>query len=250
MLEGKRGHALSAPTVVTSTLRPDLVGRRRECELLEKLLESARAGRGAVLVVHGEPGVGKTALLDYVVQKGDSFRIARTVGVEGEIELPFAALQQLCAPILALRTSLPPPQRDALGVAFGLAPGNAPSPFLVGLAVLGLLSEAAEDQPLLCVVDDAQWLDRASARALAFIARRLLAEKIALLFAARERGEALGGFAEVHVGPLGRREARTLLESVLPTRVDDRVVERIVAETHGNPLALLELPRHVAQLLG
>src|SRR2546426_9028044 len=162
MLEGKRGHAPSAPTVVTSTLRPGLVGRRRERELLEKLLESARAGRGAVLVVHGEPGVGKTALLDYVVQKGASFRIARTVGVEGEIELPFAALQQLCAPILALRMGLPSPQRDTLGVAFGLAPGNAPSPFLVGLAVLGLLSEAAEDRPLLCVVDDAQCLHHAA----------------------------------------------------------------------------------------
>src|SRR5256886_9229327 len=182
MLEGKRGHALSAPTVVTSTRRPDLVGRRRERELLEKVLESARGGRGAVLVVHGEPGVGKTALLDYAVQKGDSFRISRTVGVEGEIELPFAALQQLCAPILALRLSLPPPQRDALGVAFGLAPGNAPNPFLVGLAVLGLLSEAAEERPLLCVVDDAQWLDRASAAGLAVVARGLLGEKAALPF--------------------------------------------------------------------
>jgi hypothetical protein len=128
MLESKRGPALSAPTAVTSTLRPDLVGRRPERELLEKLLESARGGRGVVLVVHGEPGVGKTALLEYAVQKGDSFRIARTVGVEGEIELPFAALQQLCAPILALRMSLPPPQRDALDVAFGLAPGGPSEP--------------------------------------------------------------------------------------------------------------------------
>jgi hypothetical protein len=208
MLEGKRGHALSAPTLVTSTLRPDLVGRRRERELLEKLLESARAGRGAVLVVHGEPGVGKTALLDYVVQKGDSFRIARTVGVEGEIELPFAALQQLCAPILALRMGLPPPQRDALGVAFGLAPGNAPSPFLVGLAVLGLLSEAAEDRPLLCVVDDAQWLDQASAAALAFVARRFVAEKVALVFATRAVGETLVGLPELRVEPLGHEDAR------------------------------------------
>src|SRR5260370_12593951 len=170
MLEGKRGRPLSASLVATSSLRPELVGRRRERELLEKLLESARAGRGAVLVVHGEPGVGKTALLDYVVQKGDSFRIARTVGVEGEIELPFAARQQLCAPILPLRLRLPPPQRDALGVAFGLTPGNAPSPFLVGLAVLGLLSEAAEYRPLLFAVDHAQWLDQASAAALAFVA--------------------------------------------------------------------------------
>ena len=252
MLEGKRGHALSAPTVVTSTLRPDLVGRRRECELLEKLLESARAGRGAVLVVHGEPGVGKTALLDYVVQKGDSFRIARTVGVEGEIELPFAALQQLCAPILALRTSLPPPQRDALGVAFGLAPGNAPSPFLVGLAVLGLLSEAAEDQPLLCVVDDAQWLDQASAAALAFVARRFVAERVALLFATRAVGETLVGLPELRVEPLGHEDARALLASFLPAPLDAQVLEQVVVEMRGNPLGLLELPRGLtpAQIAG
>src|SRR5207245_10648122 len=126
--------------------------------------------------------VGKTALLDYVVQKGDSFRIARTVGVEGEIELPFAALQQLCAPILALRTSLPPPQRDALGVAFGLAPGNAPSPFLVGLAVLGLLCEDAAGRPLLCVVDDDSGHVQTAEGVLAFVARRFVAEKVALLF--------------------------------------------------------------------
>src|SRR3989441_3071691 len=243
MLEGKRGQALSAPTVVTSTVRPDLVGRRRERELLEKLLESARAGRGAVLVVHGEPGVGKTALLDYVVQKADSFRIARTVGVEGEIELPFAALQQLCAPILALRMGLPPPQRDALGVAFGLAPGNAPNPFLVGLAVLGLLSEAAEERPLLCVVDDAQWLDRASAAALAFVARRFVAEKVALLFATRSVGEALVGLPQLQVGPLGREDARALLAAALSGPLDEQVLEQVVAETRGNPLALLELPR-------
>ncbi len=252
MLEGKRGHALSAPTLVTSTLRPDLVGRRRERELLEKLLESARAGRGAVLVVHGEPGVGKTALLDYVVQKGDSFRIARTVGVEGEIELPFAALQQLCAPILALRMGLPPPQRDALGVAFGLAPGNAPSPFLVGLAVLGLLSEAAEDRPLLCVVDDAQWLDQASAAALAFVARRFVAEKVALLFATRAVGETLVGLPELRVEPLGHEDARALLASFLPAPVDAQVLEQVVVETRGNPLGLLELPRGLtpAQIAG
>src|SRR5256884_59014 len=252
MLEGKRGHALSAPTLVSSTLKPELVGRRRERELLEKLLESARAGRGAVLVVHGEPGVGKTALLDYVVQKGDGLRIARTVGVEGEIELPFAALQQLCAPILALRLSLPPPQRDALGVAFGLAPGNAPNPFLVGLAVLGLLSEAVEEQPLLCVVDDAQWLDRASAQTLAFVARRLSAESGAMGFAARGPGENFPGLPEVGVEGLGDADARELVSSAVRGPLDERVRERIVAETRGNPLALLELPRGLspAQLAG
>ena len=159
------------------------------------------------------------------------------------MELPFAALQQLCSPILDLSERLPDPQREALGVAFGLSAGQAPNPFLVGLAVLGLLSEAAEEQPLLCVVDDAQWLDRASARALAFVARRLLAERIALVFAARELGDALAGLPELHVEPLGHRDARALLESVLPAPLDERVLDRIVVETRGNPLALLELPR-------
>jgi len=185
------------------------------------------------LVVHGEAGVGKTAPLEYAVEAGWEFRVARTFGVEGEMELAFAALQQLCSPILELRERLPDPQRDALAVVFGLSAGPAPNPFLVGLAVLGLLSEAAEERPLLCVVDDAQWLDRASARALAFVARRLLAEKVALVFAARELGEAFAGFPELHVGPLGHRDARALLESVLPARLDERVLERIIVETRG-----------------
>ena len=171
------------------------------------------------------------------------------------MELPFAALQQLCAPFLELMERLPQPQHEALAVAFGLSAGPAhpaPNPFLVGLAVLGLLAEAAEEQPLVCVVDDAQWLDSASARAMAFVARRCLAERIALVFATRELGEALAGLPELHVEPLGRRDARALLESVLPARLDDRVLERIVAETRGNPLALLELPRGLtpAQLAG
>ena len=159
------------------------------------------------------------------------------------MELPFAALQQLCSPILDRSERLPEPQRDALRIAFGLSAGPAPNPFLVGLAALGLLSEASQERPLLCVVDDSQWLDRASARALAFVARRLLAEKIALVFTAREVGDALAGLPELHVEPLGHRDARTLLESVLPARLDEDVLDRIVLETHGNPLALLELPR-------
>jgi DNA-binding CsgD family transcriptional regulator len=252
MLESKRGPSLTAPTVVGTTHRPDLVGRRRERELLDQHLDSARAGRGVVLVVHGDPGVGKTALLEYAVQRGDAFRIARTVGVEGELALPFAALQQLCAPILALRMNLPPPQRDALDVAFGLAPGGPPSPFLVGLAVLGLLSEAAEDRPVLCVVDDAQWLDQASAAALAFIARRLVAEKVALLFATRAVGATFVGLPELRVEPLGHEDARALLAASLPAPVDAQVLEQVVAETRGNPLGLLELPRGLtpAQLAG
>jgi DNA-binding CsgD family transcriptional regulator len=229
----------------TSTRLPGggLVGRDREREALGRTLKAGRGGGGGVLVVHGEPGIGKTALLEWTIEEGREFRVLRTVGVEGEMELPFAALQQLCSPILDLSERLPDPQRDALTVAFGLSAGQAPSPFLVGLAVLGLLSEAAEERPLLCVVDDAQWLDRASARALAFVARRLLAERIALIFAGRERGDALAGVPELHIKPLGNRDARTLLESVLPAPMDEPVLERIVAETRGNPLALLELPR-------
>src|SRR4051794_31824648 len=229
-----------------------LLGREREREALGRLLEAARSGRGGILVVRGEPGVGKTALLEYAVEAGRGFRIARTFGVEAEMELPFAAVQQLCSPFFELMERLPQPQHDALGVAFGLSTGPAPNRFLVGLAVLGLLSEAAEEQPLLSVVDDAQWLDRASAQVLAFVARRLLAEKIALVFATRALGDALAGSPELHVAPLGRRDARALLESVLPARLDERVLDRIVAETRGNPLALLELPRGLtpAQLAG
>jgi DNA-binding CsgD family transcriptional regulator len=220
-----------------------LLGRERERGVLGRLLGAARDGDGGALVVHGEPGVGKTALLDCTVEEGQLLTVLRTVGVEGEMELPFAALQQLCSPVLDRSERLPDPQRDALGVAFGLSAGQAPDPFLVGLAALGLLSEAAEERPLLCVVDDAQWLDRASARALAFVARRLLAEKIALVFATRVLGDALAGLPELRVEPLGRRDARTLLESVLAAPLDERVLDRIVLETSGNPLALLELPR-------
>ena len=229
-----------------------LLGRQRDRAVLNRVLEAARDGHGSVLAVYGEPGVGKTALLDYAIEAGAGFRVARTVGVEGEMELAFAALHQLCSPSLDLMEHLPDPQRDALEVALGLSAGRLPNSFLVGLAVLNLLSEAAEKQPLLCVVDDAQWLDRASARVLAFVARRLLAEKIAMVFAAREPVEALDGLAELHVEPLGRRDARALLDSVLPARLDERVLERIVVETRGNPLALLELPRGLtpAQLAG
>jgi DNA-binding CsgD family transcriptional regulator len=230
----------------------ELLGRQREREVLGRLLEVARGGRSGVLVVHGDPGVGKTALLEQAVKAGADFRVVRAGGIEGEMELAFAALQQLCAPILGLSERLPDPQREALSVAFGLSVARPPDPFLVGLAVLGLVSEAAEERPLLCLVDDAQWLDESSARALAFVARRLLAERIAFVFAAREVGDALARFPELDVGPLGHRDARALLESVLPGRLDDRVVERIVVETRGNPLAVLELPRGLspAQLAG
>jgi DNA-binding CsgD family transcriptional regulator len=220
-----------------------LVGRDRERAVLGRLLKAARDAQGGVLVIHGDAGVGKTALLDWTIKEGREFRVLRTLGAEGEMELPYAALQQLCSPILERSQRLPDPQRDALGVAFGLSAGEAPTPFLVGLAVLGLLTEIAEERPVLCLVDDAQWLDRGSARSLAFLARRLLAERILLVFSAREPGEALAGLPELLVSSLGHRDSRTLLESVLPSRLDEPVLERIVAETRGNPLALLELPR-------
>ena len=238
--------------MATKAPEEELRGRQRERDVLDRTLKAARDGQGAVLALYGEPGVGKTALLKYAVEAAPDFRLARTVGVEGEAELAFAALQQLCSPSLDLMDHLPRPQREAMEVALGLSVGRAPNPFLIGLAVLNLLSEAAEEQPLLGVVDDAQWLDRASARVLAFVARRLQAEKIALVFAARQPIEALAGFAELHVEPLGRRDARALLESALPARLDENVLDRIVAETGGNPLALLELPRGLtpAQLAG
>ena len=247
----KAGDA-SAFQMVTRAPGEKLRGRQREREVLDRALEATRDGQGTVLAVYGDPGVGKTALLEYAIEAASDFRIARAVGVEGEMELAFAALRQLCSPSLDLMDHLPDPQRDALKVAFGLSAGRPPNPFFVGLAVLTLLSEAAEEQPLLCVVDDAQWLDRASARALAFLARRLLAEKIALVFATRELGDAFAGLPEIHVQPLGRRDARALLESVLSARLDEHVLDRIVAETRGNPLALLELPRGLtpAQLAG
>jgi DNA-binding CsgD family transcriptional regulator len=238
--------------MVVSAHAGRLLGRERERAVLDRLLDTARDGHGAVLVVHGDPGVGKTALLDYAVESRNDLRVIRAAGVEGEMELDYAALQQLCSPVIDLVERLHDPQRGALGVAFGLADGPAPNPFLVGLAVLGLLSEAAEQQPLLCVVDDAQWLDGASARALAFVARRLLAEPIALVFAIRDADGDLARLPELRVEPLGHRDARALLESVLAARLDESVLERIVTETGGNPLALLELPRGLSpgQLAG
>ena len=229
-----------------------LLDRLPERTALSQLLDGARAGRSGVLVVRGEPGVGKTALLDWAVESAAGLRVVRVAGVESEMELAFAAVQQLCAPMLDKLEGLPDPQRAALGVAFGLTAGAAPDRFLVGLAVLSLLSGVAERQPLLCVVDDAQWLDRASALVLGFVARRLLAEPVALVFATHEPGEEFRGLPELLVGGLGDGDARELLGSVISGPLDERVRDRIVAETRGNPLALLELPRGVrpAELTG
>ena len=223
-----------------------LLDRLAERSALDGLLEAARVGRSGALVVGGEPGVGKTALLEYVIESAPGFQVARAAGVESEMELPFATLHQLCAPMLDRLKRLPGPQRDALGVAFGLTAGAAPDRFLVALAALSLLSDAAGEQPLLVVIDDAQWLDRASAQALAFVARRLLAESVALVFATREPDGEFQGLPELVVGGLQEGDARELLGSVIRAPLDERVRDRILAETRGNPLALLELPRGLA----
>ncbi|HYV77364.1 MAG TPA: ATP-binding protein, partial [Streptosporangiaceae bacterium] len=231
-----------------------LWGRRQQCTALDGLLAEVRAGRSRVLVIRGEAGIGKTALLDYAAETAPDFRAARAEGVESEMELPFAALHQLCGPMLSRLGRLPGPQREALGVAFGLCPGGTPDRFLVGLAVLGLLSEVAADRPLLCLVDDAQWLDQASAQALAFVARRLDSESVALLFGTRDPagGGDLAGLPGLALEGLADADARALLASVIPGRLDERVRDRIIAESGGNPLALLELPRGMtaAELAG
>ena len=229
-----------------------LLGRRSECAALNRLLEGVRAGHSGVLVVRGEAGVGKTALLDYAIESAPDLRVLRTLGVESEMELPFAAVHQLCGPMLDRSESLPSPQRNAIASVFGLDGGTPPDRFLVALAVLSLLSEAAAERPLLCVVDDAQWLDRASSQALGFVARRLLEESIVMLVATREQSDDFNGLRELALRGLRDADARALLRSVVPGRLDERVCERIVAETRGNPLALLELPRGLSpsQLAG
>ena len=230
----------------------ELRGRRRECDVLDRLLDVVREGESRALVVRGEPGVGKTALLDYLVEQASGCRLVRAVGVQSEMELAFAGVHQLCAPMLDRLERLPMPQGDALRTAFGLRSGSAPNRFLVGLAVLSLLSDVAEEYPLVCLVDDAQWLDRASAQVLAFVARRLVAESVGLVFAARVPGEELAGLPELVVEGLQEPDARALLEAVLTGPLDARVRDRMVAETGGNPLALVELPRGLppAELAG
>jgi len=224
-----------------------LLDRLTERAALGQLLGVARGGRSAVLVVRGEAGVGKTALLDDAVAAAAGMRLARVAGVESEMELAYAALQQLCAPMLEGLERLPDPQRDALGVVFGLRAGEAPDRFLVGLAALGLLAEAAQKQPLLCVIDDAQWLDLASAQALGVVARRLLAEPVALVVAGREPGEEFRGLPELAIGGLDESDARDLLGTVIGRPLDEQVRARFIAETGGNPLALLELSQDLTR---
>jgi DNA-binding CsgD family transcriptional regulator len=221
----------------------ELKDRRAERGVLDNLVEAVRAGESRALVVHGDAGVGKTALLDYLADRASGCRVARTAGVQSEMELPFAGVHQLCAPMLDRLDCLPVPQRDALRMAFGMSAGPAADRFLVGLAVLSLLSEVAAERPLICLVDDQQWLDFASALVLAIAARRLGAESVGLIFATRVPSDHLVGLPELAVGGLPEPDAHALLDSVLPGRLDARVRHRIVAETRGNPLALLELPR-------
>jgi DNA-binding CsgD family transcriptional regulator len=225
---------------------PALTGRDAECGVLDRLARAVRDGESRALAVHGDAGAGKTALLEHLAGHAPGCRVAWAVGVQSEMELPFAGLHQLCAPLLGHLQALPAPQHDALRTAFGLSDGQAPERFLVGLAVLGLLSAAAAERPLLCLVDDHQWLDRASAQVLAFAARRLGAESVGLVFATRSPGDELTGVPELTVAGLRDADARVLLDAALPGPIDSRVRDQLVAEARGNPLALLELPRELA----
>ena len=228
--------------------------RTAEREVLDRLLADGREGHSAVLVIRGEAGIGKTALLRYAARRASGFRVTQVTGAEAEMELPFAGIHQLCAPVLDHLDALPQPQQDALNVALGVASGDVPDQFLVGLAALGLLSAAADERPLLCLVEDAQWLDAASALVLGFVARRLMAESVAMVVTVREpnTGHDFDGLPELPLRGLAEEHARTLLMRASTGRLDDRVRDRIVAETRGNPLALLDLPRSMspAELAG
>ena len=204
-----------------------------------------RAGQSGVLVLRGEAGIGKTALLEHLSGAAEGCRIVRAAGVESEMELAFAGLHALCGPMLGGLAHLPGPQREALSTAFGVSAGAPPDRFLVGLAVLSLLADAAEEQPLVCIVDDAQWLDRVSAQTLAFVARRLLAERVGLVFALREPSDEheLEGLPALVIDGLPPDHARLLLDATIPGQLDKRLQDRILGEAGGNPLALLELPR-------
>ena len=232
--------------------RPPLRGRASERALLDDLVSAVRRGESRSLVLRGEAGIGKTALLEYLIASASDVTVVRAVGVESEMELAYASLHQLCGPLLDRLEQLPGPQRQAIEIVFGMSAGGAPDRFLVGLAVLSLFAAVAEERPLLCVVDDAQWLDQTSGQTLAFVARRLLAEPVGIVFAAREPGEDLRHVPELEVRGVQDHDARALLSSTVRFKLDDAVRDRIVAETRGNPLALLELPHGLsaAQLAG
>ena len=231
-----------------------LIGRASECQALDNLVAGARAGRSAALVLRGAAGIGKTELLKYLLRSSSDCRVLRAAGVESEMELSYAGLHQLCVPLLTDLDRLPEPQAKALATAFGMRAGPAPDQFFVALAALSLLAEAASNRPLVCLIDDAQWLDRTSALTLGFVARRLLAESVVLVFAGRESGPAgvLTGLPELNVTRLSDHDARSLLDSVILGPFDARLRDRLLSEADGNPLALLELPRSLtaAELAG
>ena len=221
-----------------------LQGRHHERALLDEMVATVRAGHSAARVLRGEAGIGKTALLEYLVRSAGGCRVLQASGVESEMELPFAGLHQLCAPVLDRLDELPRPQCEALSTAFGLTDGESPDRFLVGLAVLSLLSTAATSSPVVCVVDDAQWLDRVSAQTLAFVARRLGTEPVLLVFGLREPPSTsyLAGIEDIPLRGMADDEARALLASVIAGPLDRQVRDRLVDEARGNPVALLELP--------
>src|SRR5918994_1005842 len=220
-----------------------LLGRADECAVLDRLIDDVRRGESRALVLRGEAGIGKTALLNHLVEAASGLTVERAAGVESEMQLAFASLHQLCGPLLDRLPRLPTPQREALEIVFGRRAGGAPDRFLVALATLTLFSDVAEERPLLCVVDDAQWLDHASALTLAFVARRLLAEPVGIVFSAREPGEELRHVSELEVHGLRSVDARALLRQAVRFQLDAQVRDRMIAETRGNPLALLELPQ-------
>ncbi|GAA3585455.1 ATP-binding protein [Kribbella ginsengisoli] len=240
--------------MLTEQPRYGLLGRHTECRSVERLLDHVRAGQSEVLVLRGDPGIGKSALLGHTLGSASGFRVARVAGVEYESELAYAGLHQLCTPLLPLKDRLPAPQRDALDTAFGLGTQGPADRFVVGLATLALLAEAGGEQPLLCVIDDAQWLDRESLLTIAFVARRLLAESVGIVLATRQASEVreLAGLPELALGGLRYSDARELLDAAWPGRLDEKIRDRIIAESRGNPLALLELPRGLtpAELAG
>jgi DNA-binding CsgD family transcriptional regulator len=241
------GHVTARPRAAShsSGHAAQLQGRGGEVSVLTDLVAAVRSGESRVLVLRGEPGVGKTALLDYLADQARGCRVVRIAGVQSEMDFAHAGLHQLLAPMLDRVERLPAPQREALRTVFGISAGPPPDRFLVALAVLSLLAETAGEEPLVCVIDDQQWLDQASAQALAFAARRMAADPVGLVFAARVPGEELGGLPELTVAGLADRDARALLDSALVGPLDARVRDQIIAEAEGNPLALLELPRGV-----
>jgi predicted ATPase len=238
--------ALRTAASVVRWSRP-LVGRRVERARLDAFVAGVRSGQSQVLVLRGEAGIGKSALLEQVATQAEGCRVLAGAGVQADMELPFAALHQVLGPLLGGVDRLPPPQRDAVKVAFGLLAATPPDRFMVALAVLTLLSDAASEGPIVCLIDDEQWLDQASVHALAFVARRLDAEAVGIVFAGRRPDPLLAKLPELVIEGLDEGEARLLLESSLVGPLDPLVREQLLAETHGNPLALLELPRGCRQ---